>query len=225
MYGLLPLAPWCIQPGDRAISPNLTLLQDLVQEPSARAFFSGLFSRVHLELTDTSERFTIRQDGDELSVVEGFESSDANFVVPLASEHLARLGAIFSDRQVTGDETYLIVRFMLRPCLQAALEMPILQHDRLLSIVRVDTIWHQALVNSEGNEDVQLTVEKTDGRWAVTEGYHGSPRRKLRLTAEQMLDFQRRLFKADSENSLSAWLALARWYVTWRDKLTVRVTS
>jgi hypothetical protein len=145
-------------------------------------------------------------------------------VVPLSSEHLAKLRAIFSDRQVTADETYVIVRFMLRPCLEAALKMPILQHDRLLSIVRVDNIWQQTLVDPQGNEDVRLTIQKNDGRWTVTEGHHGNPRRRLRLNAEQMLDFQRRLFKADSENSMSAWLGLARWYVTWRDQLTVRIT-
>ena len=37
--------------------------------------------------------------------------------------------------------------------------------------------------------------------------------------------FQRRLFKADEENSISGWMSLAGWYVTWRDQLTVPVGS
>ena len=205
------------------MSPNLGRLQSLVQEPAARAFFKGLFSRAHLELTDTGERFTIRQDGDNVSVVEGFDSPDANLVVPLASQNVANLGTIFADRQVSGDEAYRIVRFMVRPCLEAALKMPILQHDRLLSILRVDDTWQQALLDPQGQEDVKLTVHKVDGKWSVAEGYHGSPRRRLCLTAEQMLDFQRRLFKADEDNSITAWLGLAGWYVTWRDQLTVPV--
>ncbi|HRA19403.1 MAG: hypothetical protein IPJ58_18015 [Ardenticatenia bacterium] len=206
------------------MSTNLSQLQSLVQQPAARAFFKGLFARARLELTDTGERFTIHQEGDDVRVAEGFDGPDANLVVPLASQNLANLGAIFADRQVTGDESYRIVRFMLRPCLEASLQMPILQNDRLLRILGVDD-WQQALLDPQGREDVQLTVHKTDGQWTVSEGYHGNPRRRLRLTAEQMLDFQRRLFKADEENSISGWMSLAGWYVTWRDQLTVPVGS
>lgn len=206
------------------MSTNLNQLQTLVRQPAARAFFKDLFARAHLELTDTGERFTVHQTGDEVRVTEGHDGPDANLVVPLAGQNLANLGAIFADAQVSGDETYRIVRFMLRPCLEASLKMPILQNDRLLRILGVDD-WQQALLDPQGREDVQLTVHKTDGQWTVSEGYHGNPRRRLRLTAEQMLDFQRRLFKADEENSISGWLSLAGWYVTWRDQLTVPAGS
>ena len=206
------------------MSANLAQLQTLVQQPAAQDFFKGLFARARLELTDTGERFTIHQEGGSVRVAEGFDGPDANLVVPLASQNLANLSAIFADRQVTGDETYRIVRFMLRPCLEASLQMPILQNDRLLRILGVDD-WQQALLDPQGREDVPLTVHKTHGQWTVSEGYHGNPRRRLRLTAEQMLDFQRRLFKADEENSITGWLALAGWYVTWRDQLTVPAGS
>lgn len=202
------------------MSTNLAQLQALVNEPAARSFFQGLFARARLELTDTGERFTVHQDGDGVRVVEGFDGPDANLVVPLASQNLANLRAIFADRQVTGDEAYRIVRFMLRPCLEASLQMPILRNERLLRILGVED-WQQALLDPQGREDVQLTVHREDGRWVVAEGYVGSPRRRLRLTAEQMLDFQRRLFQADEDNSITGWLALAGWYVTWRNQLTV----
>lgn len=202
------------------MSTNLAQLQALVNEPAARSFFKGLFARARLALTDTGERFTVHQDGDGVRVVEGFDGPDANLVVPLASQNLANLRAIFADRQVTGDEAYRIVRFMLRPCLEASLQMPILRNERLLRILGVED-WQQALLDPQGREDVQLTVHREDGRWAVSEGYVGSPRRRLRLTAEQMLDFQRRLFQADEDNSITGWLALAGWYVTWRNQLTV----
>lgn len=207
------------------MSTHLATLQALVQEPAARAFFAGLFARAHLTLTDTGERFTVRQDGDAVTVVEGFDGDEPNLVVALADQNLANLSAIFGDREVTSDEAYRIVRFMVRPCLEAALRMPILNHERLLGLLRVDDCWQQALLDPEGREDLALTVEKVEGRWTVREGYHGRPSRRLRLTAEQMLDFQRRLFKADEENSIAAWLQLAGWYIAWRDRLTVPVDA
>lgn len=203
------------------MSPNHARLQSLVEEPAARAFFNGLFARAHLELDDTGERFTVTQAGDAVRVTEGFDGPAPNLVVRLASQNLANLEAIFSDQHVSGDETYRIVRFMVRPCLEAALKMPILNHERLLNLLRIDDCWQQALLDSAGNEDLRLTVEKVDGAWTVREGFHGHPRRRLRLTAEQMLDFQRRLFKADEEGGIAAWLSLAGWYAKWRDALAV----
>lgn len=205
------------------MSPNHARLQALVDEPAARAFFKGLFARAHLELSDSGERFTVTQSDDAVRVSEGFDGEAPNLVVSLAGQNLVNLGAIFADRQVSGDETYRIVRFMVRPCLEAALKMPILNHETLLGFLRVDDCWQQALLDPQGNEDLRLTVQKVDGAWTVREGFHGNPRRRLRLTAEQMLDFQRRLFKADEEGGVTAWLSLAGWYATWRDQLTVPV--
>jgi len=207
------------------MSEHLRQLQALAAEPAAVAWFKGLFSEAHLEFTDSGERFTIRHLGDRAAVLEGFERPDANLVIPMRGENLANLTAIFADGDVSAAEEYRIVRHMLRPCIEAAVKMPILNNEMLLKVLRVDDVWQQALVDPEGEEDVRMTVQKTGGRWTVTPGYHGTPRRRLRLAAPQLLDFQRRLFEADSENSIGGWVALARWYVDWRDQVTVPVPS
>jgi RimJ/RimL family protein N-acetyltransferase len=211
--------------GEMPMSENRARLEALAGQPAAVEWFRGLFAEAHVELADTGERFTIVHQGDRAEVLEGFQRPDANLVVSLRSTNLERLTSIFADGTVGPSEEYRIVRFMLRPCLEAALRMPILNHDVLRKILRMDDAWQQALLDPEGREDLRLTIEKANGHWTVTEGFHGHPRRRLALTAPQLLEFQRRVFAADRQDSMSGWLDLANWYVGWRDRVTVPATS
>lgn len=205
------------------MSENLQHLQALAQKKSAVEWFKGLFKRVHLEITDTGEKFTILHHGDHAEVASGFQAEKPNFVIPLESENIRRLAAAFSDDAVDAQVQYRIVKFMLKPCLRAALEMPILENKALLKVVKVDPHWQEAVLDPLGQEDEQVTVIYVNKQWLVIPGYHGKPQRRLLLKPEQLLDFQRRVFQAEEKNTLSAWLELARWYVKWREEVTVPV--
>jgi hypothetical protein len=196
-------------------------LRDLVGKPAAVAWFRGLFKRVHVELLSTGERFTVFHHGDRAEVGEGFTGGEPNFVVPLEPENIARLCAVFDDGVASPFEEYRIVKFMLQPCLRASLAMPILRHKALLDILKVETHWQEALLDPEGREDEQLTVVFVNGQWLVIPGYHGRPPRRVRVTPADVLDFQRRIFAADEAGGITAWLQLARWYVDWREGITV----
>jgi hypothetical protein len=37
------------------------------------------------------------------------------------------------------------------------------------------------------------------------------------------LDFQRRVLAADASGKISEWTKLARWYVKWREEISVRL--
>lgn len=203
------------------MSENLKYLQGLTQNKAALAWFKGLFKQAHLELTDTGEKFTILHHGDSVEVLEGLRGENPNLIVPLESENIRRLATAFADGNVDAQVQYRIVKFMLKPCLKAALVMPILKNKALLNIVKVDTHWQEALLDPEGNEDEQVTVIHVNKQWLVIPGYHGKPQRRLVLTPEQLLDFQRRVFEADETGKLSAWLNLAKWYAKWREEITV----
>ncbi len=205
------------------MTENLQLLKAVTEKPSAVAWFKGLFTQAHIELTDTGERFTVIHHGDRGEVVVGFQAQKPNFVVPLESENIRRLSAAFADNVIDQQEQYRIVKFMLKPCLKAALALPILNHASMQKIVRVDTHWQEALLDPQGNEDEQVTIIYINRQWLVIPGYYGKPQRRLRLTPAQLLDFQRRVFEADQANKLSGWLRVARWYVKWREEITVPV--
>ena len=205
------------------MSENLRLLMAVAEKSSAVAWFKGLFKQAHVEIMDTGERFTVLHHGDRAEVLTGFQTNKPNFVIPLQSEEIQGLAAAFADDVIDADEQYRIVKFMLKPCLKASLEMPILRNRTVLKITKVDTHWQEALLDPQGNEDEQVTIIFANKQWLVIPGYHGKPQRRVRLTSEQLLDFQRRVFHADAANKLTAWVKLARWYVKWRAEITVPV--
>lgn len=205
------------------MSENHSLLNALVKKPSARDWFQGLFNRIHLQMTDTGEQFTVARDEDGFRVLPGLDGDRPNFVAPLETQNLRNLTAFFEDDRIDPHEEYRIVKFMLRPCLTAALAMPILQNPAFRKIVRVETHWQEAILDAQGREDEQLTVIQANEQWLVIPGYHGRPQRRIVMRPEQALDFQRRVLSADEQGGLGTWLELGRWYVRWRDDVSVRV--
>jgi hypothetical protein len=202
---------------------NMQQLQQLAQKRSAVEWFAGLFKQVHMEITDTGEKFTILHHGDRAEVLSGFRAAKPNFVIPLESENISRLTAAFSDNKISAQEEYRIVKFMLKPCLKAALEMPILSNKTLLGIVKVDRHWQEALLDPQGNEDEQVTVIYVNKQWLVIPGYYGKPERRLLLTPQQLLEFQRRVLESDESGKVANWVKTARWYVKWRQQISVAV--
>jgi len=205
------------------MAENQQMLQELVQKKSVVEWFKGLFKQAHLEITDTGEQFTIIHHGDHAEVQSGFRAEKPNFVIPLQSENIRRLSAAFSSDKPTVQEQYRIVKFMLKPCLGPLLTMPILSNKAVLQILKVDTHWQEALLDPQGNEDEQLTVIYINKQWLVVPGYYGKPQRRMVFTPEQVLEFLHRVFEADESGSLTAWISTARWYVKWRDEITVPV--
>ena len=205
------------------MSSNLLQLQELAQKSSAVEWFKGLFNQVHMEITDTGEKFTLVHHGNSVEISSGFRAAKPNFVIPLESENINRLTAAFSDNTIGAQEQYRIVKFMLKPCLKAALEMPILNNKTLLKIVKVDKHWQEALLDPQGNEDEQVTIIHVNKQWLVIPGYHGTPQRRLLLTPDQLMDFQRRVLAADASGKVADWVKLARWYVKWREQITIKL--
>ncbi len=203
------------------MSANQQQLEQLANKKSAVEWFKGLFSEAHLEITDTGEKFTILHHGDRAEIVAGFQAKKPNFVIPLASESINGLTHAFSDDTIDAQEEYRIVKFMLIPCLRAALEMPILNNPTLHKIVKVDTHWQETLLDPDGREDVQVTIVHVNKQWLVIPGLYGKPKRRVAFTSAQLLDFQRRVLAADASGKLSDWVKLARWYVEWREEISV----
>lgn len=207
------------------MSENLEQLQALAQKKSAVDWFGGLFKRVHLEISDTGEKFTILRNEKGAEIVQGFQEEKPNFVITLDSGNIRRLSAAFSDNTIDAQEEYRIVKFMLKPCLRALLDMGLMGNKTLMDIVKVDKHWQEALIDPQGNEDEQLTVVYVNRQWLIIPGYYGKPQRRWRLIPHELLDFQRRVFAADESGSLAAWLDLARWYVDWRKQAATKVAA
>lgn len=203
------------------MNENMRLLQALVETRSAVEWFKGLFKVAHLEITDTGEKFTIMHDGDRARIVAGFSRAKPNFVIPLQTENIKRLSETFAGPSVSAFQEYRIVKFMLKPCLRAALEMPILKNPAVVRVAKVDTHWQEALLDPDGKEDEQVTIIYINKQWLIIPGYHGVPQRRVLLQPKQLLEFQRRILEADATGGTAKWVDAARWYVKWRREITV----
>jgi hypothetical protein len=205
------------------VSETLRQIQTLAERPAAVEWFRGLFQRTQIMMTDTGERVTVVHHGDRVEVRPGVEGEDLNFVVPLEAGNIGNLIGYFADDRVDEYEQYRIVKFMLRPCLEAALQMQILKNDAIRKVLKLDTHWQECILDPEGNEDERLTAVHVNNQWLVLPGYHGKPQRRLVMKPGQVLDYQRRVFETDARGSVPAWVDLARWYVKWRDEVSVPV--
>lgn len=203
------------------MSNNQQLLEELVHKKSAVLWFQKLFKEAHLEITDTGEKFTILHHGESAELLVGFQSKKPNFVVPLESENIQRLSVAFKNDKPSAQEQYRICKFMLKPCLEPLLTMPILSNKTVQKILKLDTHWQEALLDPQGNEDEQLTVVYVNKQWLIIPGYHGKPQRRLVFKPEQVLEFLHRVFEADESGSVSSWVSAVRWYVKWREEITV----
>ena len=223
------------------MSQNLSLLQTLAEQPAVQQWVGDLINYVRLQITDSGEEFTVLRQGQRLAVAPGFvapvrrpilfglfDPGDwyaKQFILPLNSNNLQNFAGFFTDKVVDERELYRIMAVLQPVLLAAALRMPAMHNRWLLSLFRLDTHWHQCLLDPNGNETQSCTVQFANGRWTVTPGYHGVAQRKKVLTAPKLLDFQKRVHQAESENSLRGWLALASWYRTWLDSISVPITQ
>ncbi len=220
------------------MSANLQALQDLAAKPVASDWFSKILNELRLSVTDTGEQFTIISYNDRVEVVNGYQNPRRSkilfglfdpghwyatqFVIPLKSENINNLTGVFADNVVTDEELYRIMAFITPHLLRAALGMSVMKNSFLLWLFKMDTFWHQCMLDPDGNETQQSTVEFKNGEWHITVGYHGTTKRKKMLTAQKLLEFQQRVHQAEQENSLSGWLSLSSWYHRWLDSITAR---
>ncbi|HXF60570.1 MAG TPA: hypothetical protein VNK95_03065 [Caldilineaceae bacterium] len=213
------------------MSETLQILQELANRPAAREWVQQVVSYVRLQVTDTNEEFTVICRPAGIEVVPGFRPPDRRpilfglfdpgkwyaeqFIIPLTSENIRNFAGFFTDDTLDEQELYRVMAFIAPRLLQATLRMPVMRNRLLLALLRLDTAWHQCLLDPAGNETQQATVRFINGQWEILEGYQGVAQRKKVLTAPSLLEFQRRVHQAEVENTLAGWLALHAWYKQW----------
>jgi hypothetical protein len=129
--------------------------------------------------------------------------------------------SFFEDTEVTQEELFRIMSFLMPVLLKATLEMPAMRNRALITMLGLDTKWHQCLLDPQGNETQPATVQLIGNTWEILPGYHGTPQRKKVLTPEKLLEFQRRVHEAEDEDTLGGWFALLDWYRKWLASVTV----
>jgi hypothetical protein len=213
------------------MSENLAILQSLAENPHARAWFQQVLTYLRVRVSDSDEEFTVISKGDRVEIATGFVPPErrkllygffdpgewyaTQFIVTVKSENVRNFASFFEDNEVGKEELFRIMSFLMPVLLKATLEMPAMRNKALITMLGLDTIWHQCLLDPQGNETQPATVQLVGDQWEVTPGYYGTPQRKKVLTPEKLLDFQRRVHEAEDTDTLQGWFALLEWYRKW----------
>lgn len=218
------------------MSENLAILQNLTRNPSAVEWFTQVLSYLRVRVSDTGEEFTVLVNEGAVEVQEGFlpparrkllyglfdpgEWYAKQFVITVESQNVRNFAGFFEDASIGPQELFRIMTFLMPVLLKATLEMPAMRNRALLGVLGLDTMWHQCLLDPQGNETQPATVQMVGNSWEILPGYHGTPQRKKVLTPEKLLEFQRRVHDAEVEDTLGGWFALLDWYRKWLDSVS-----
>ena len=223
------------------MSENLTILEGLTQNAAARQWFVQVLSYLRVQVSDTGEEFTVMADGDKVEISTGFvpparrklllgmfdpgEWYAKQFVITVESQNVRNFASFFEEGDVTQEELFRIMSFLMPVLLKATLEMSAMRNRALVAMLGLDTMWHQCLLDPQGNETQQSTVQLVGSSWEILPGYHGTPQRKKVLTPEKLLEFQRRVHEAEVEDTVGGWFALLDWYRKWLTSVSVPVPA
>ncbi|MCX6044054.1 MAG: hypothetical protein NT075_02995 [Chloroflexi bacterium] len=196
--------------------------QAILQTPALVAYFRGVFNQIGIQVVETGEQFTVAHTGEQITFAPAIHST-VDFVVPVTVAQVQNLVNAASDGQIDADEAWQIVQVLFTPMTKATLQTPVLADPLIQKLAGVEDLLHIYLLNPSGGEAATHTLTFAKGQWQVTPGLHGTPRRIYRLTPEQALLYQRRIFQAAQQNALWTWCQFALWYRQWRQTVSTPV--
>ena len=100
------------------------------------------------------------------------------------------------DGRISVDESWRILNVLFTPMTKVTLETPVLAVNWRRKLAGVDNLTHVYLLNPSGEQVSSHTLVYVKGQWLVLKGLHGDARRIYKMTPEQSLDYQRRIFSA-----------------------------
>jgi hypothetical protein len=194
----------------------------IAQTPEVVSYFSGLFRRAGVRVAETGEEFTVSHTGSAFELNPGI-TPPVDFIVPLRMENVQNLVAHTQDGQIDPLESWRIVQVLFTPMTEATLRTPIFTHEALLLLAGVEAVTHVYLLSPSGEEAAQHTLSFAAGSWQILPGLHGQAKRIYRLTPDQAINYQRRVFAAIQQDSALGWWQFALWYRAWRQQVSVAV--
>lgn len=203
------------EPENLTGKPAMQIWSEIVQTPDVVDYFQGVFSRAGITVEESGESFTVVNHGDRFTFAPGLEA-DLDFVVPLKQENITNLWKHAADGVIDAEESWRIVAVLFTPLTRAALQSPTIRRNWLRVLSGVESLIHVHLLSPNGNEAATHTLAYTGNQWLVIPGLHGVAERTYRLTPEQALTFQRKIYAALKTDTLGGWWQFASWYREWR---------
>jgi len=195
--------------------------ENILQTPELLSYFDGVFEYLGVRIKETGESFTIHHQGNRLSFERGIIETKVDFIVPLELRNIENMVMHAEDGKISADESWRILNVLFTPMTKVTLETPVLAANWRRKLAGVEDLTHVYLLNPLGQEASSHTLIYVKGQWLVLKGVHGDARRIYKMTPEQSLDYQRRIFSAMKKDSLWNWWKFSRWYKKWRKTCSV----
>ena len=200
---------------------SLQKWKKILQTPELLTYFDGVFESLGITIKETRESFTIHHKGDSFSFKKGIIKEKVDFIVPLELKNIENMVTHAKDGQISGDESWRILNVLFTPITKVILETPVLAVNWRRKLAGVEDLTHVYLLNPSGENASSHTLVYVKGQWLVLKGLHGDARRIYKMTPQQSLEYQRRIFSAMKKNSLWNWWKFSRWYKKWRETCSV----
>ena len=189
------------------------------------AFFDGLFTRVGVRVTDTSEAFTCVHAGDRILFSDELDPEAVDFVVEIDSAQVDRMLGYMTQGELDDVAQFRIMAAISTPATRAMLSRPIIRSEWLRSLLywigNAPERMQVVLAGPPGEPGVGHVIERVGGEVRVISGVQEGVTTLYRLTVGDAIEFQRRMIAARKANRFWTWISFARWYGVFTDRVAV----
>lgn len=198
------------------------------QSSTARDFFSLLFERIGIRMTDTGEVLSCYHRGTHIDFEAKLNESNVDYVLELTTEQVDALVGLLSVRYIDEKRRYNILKTLFAPAIEASVNpfpcikevttsSPLISNTLLRRLLRMENLIHVYIVSPiPGDSELGNTLVFDNRKWQVSPGLQGVPGRVFRLTIDDALAFHTQARRALKANTKIGWLKFGIWYLKWR---------
>lgn len=204
------------------LSPSMKAWQDLLNKPGLATYFSGIFDHLGIHVIETGERFTVNHLGTHFSLTSGIDTSHVDYIVDLSTVNISNLSKHGADARIDSLESYKIMSVLFTPLTQSSLQSPVLKKPLFRKLSGVEDVIHVYLMSPDKVSYAVHTLIYVKRQWIVVPGIYGTPKRVFKMTPEQAIAYQRKMFEAKKKDSFGGWMKFRKWYKKWRKEVSVK---
>ena len=202
-------------------STSLNTWKNIFQSPDLVNYFDGVFNSLGIVIEESEESFTVYHRGDSFEFINGVNDEDVDFIVPLKKQNIINMVKHAKDGIIDPEESWRILDVLFTPLTKVTLQNPVLSVNWRRKLAGVEDLTHVYLINPKGQEASNHTLIYVKGQWLVLKGLYGKPRRTYRMSPEQSLEYQKKIFKAMQEDNFWGWWKFSKFYKEWRKTCSV----
>lgn len=186
--------------------------------------FKGIFRKLGIRICDTGEELTCIHHGERIEFVPGIVDKDVDFAIEIFRFKIDRLAKHISSGSLDRVEEFRVARelFQMGPGgVGNVTHNPLVASALLRRMIRGKQICHIYLVSPDPSQEpnAEFSFVFVNKKWLVIPGFHGEAQRVFRITVDDAVALQKRLFRGMQKDSWLEWMRIARWYVKWRKQV------